>query len=112
MTPEGEVLTACLSFLEGHGIFAWRNSVGAVQMRPGKWYRFGLKGSSDILGILPGGRLLAVETKAKKGRLSPDQRDFLEAIKARGGVSVMARSVDELAAALITAGVFPGLHRG
>jgi hypothetical protein len=71
VTPEGRILAGCLRYLEVRGVYHWRNSTGAVQIRPGRWYRFGKVGSSDILGILPGGRFLAVEVKARGGRLSP-----------------------------------------
>jgi hypothetical protein len=76
-TPESAVLAGCLRYLEKAGIYHWRNSVGSVQIRPGRWYRFGKVGSSDILGCLPGGRFLAVEVKAPGGCLSPEQRQFL-----------------------------------
>jgi hypothetical protein len=58
---------------------------GAVRIRPSKFMSFGLKGSADILGLLPGGRFLAVECKAEHGRLSPEQRQFLAVVKALGG---------------------------
>ena len=72
MTPESHVLTGCLKYLETRGIYHWRNSTGAVRIAPGRFMRFGKVGSSDILGILPGGRLLCVECKAPDWRLSPE----------------------------------------
>ncbi len=53
-------------------------------------------GASDILGILKGGRFLATEVKSKKGRVSPQQEQFLAEIEARGGVAFVARSVEEV----------------
>jgi hypothetical protein len=82
MTPEGRVKAACLRYLEKRGILAWNNPSGAVRIAPDRWLHFGKKGSADILGLLPGGRFLAVECKAAHGRLSPEQRQFLEDIKA------------------------------
>ena len=99
-TPEGRVLNGCLKYLEIRGIYHWRNSTGAVQVRPGQFMRFGKVGSSDILGILPGGRFLAVEAKAPDGRLSPEQKEFLEKIRCLGGLAIVARSFRELDAAL------------
>ena len=96
VTPESQVLNGCLRFLEIRGIYHWRNNCGAVQIAPGRFMRFGKKGSSDILGILPGGRLLCVECKSKTGRLSPDQKAFLEEVKALGGLAVVARDWKEL----------------
>ena len=95
-TSESQVLAACLRYLKIRGIYHWRNSVGAVQIRPGQWYRFGKVGSSDILGVLPGGKILAVETKAKRGQLASEQREFLETVRGLGGLAVVVKSWKEL----------------
>lgn len=100
MTPEGEVLKACLALLHGIGIEAWRNSVG---MKGG--YTYGRKGSADITGILPGGRRLEIECKAGKGRLSPEQVTFLDMITEQGGMARCVYSADELLDALRREGV-------
>ncbi|WP_010261112.1 VRR-NUC domain-containing protein [Treponema primitia] len=95
-TPESKVLRACLKFLEDMGFYVWRNGVGAVQIRPGQFYRFGKPGSSDILGVLPGGKILAVECKADKGRLSDNQKEFLKAVESLGGVVVVAKGTKDV----------------
>jgi hypothetical protein len=102
--PEGRVKAACLRYPEKRGIRAWNNPSGAVRIAPDRWLHFGKKGSSDIIGCLPGGRFLAVETKADGGHLTPEQRDFFSEIKRLGGVAVVARSFQELDAALREAG--------
>jgi hypothetical protein len=107
-TPEGRVKAACLRYLEKRGITAWNNPTGAVQVRPGQWLHFGKKGSADILGCLPGGRFLAVEVKAPDGRLSAEQREFLENIRGLGGLAITARDWRELDAALRGAGYAAG----
>jgi hypothetical protein len=99
-TPEGRVKAAILRYLERHGFFAWNNPSGAVQIRPGKFLRFGKKGSADILGCLPGGKFLAVECKAPAGRLAPEQSAFMEKVRGLGGVAIVARSFKELDQAL------------
>jgi hypothetical protein len=60
--------------------------------------------SSDILGILPDGKILAVETKAKRSYLTPEQREFLETVRGLGGLAVIARSWKEIDQALREAG--------
>jgi hypothetical protein len=45
---------------------------------------------------MPGGRFLGVECKGARGRLSPEQKAFGEAVAERGGVYVVARSVADL----------------
>jgi hypothetical protein len=61
---------------------------------------FGLKGSSDILGILPDGKFLAVECKAKGGRLSEEQGEFLENVRKLGGLAIVAYSIHDIERAL------------
>ena len=100
VTPESIVLDGCLNYLKVRGIYHWRNNTGAVRIGPGRFMRFGKVGSSDILGLLPGGRLLCVECKAKGGRLSPEQERFLEDVKNLGGLAVVCRGWQELDEAL------------
>jgi hypothetical protein len=104
MTPEGRVKAGVLKYLKLRRIKAWSNPSGAVRIRPGKFMSFGLKGSADILGCLPDGRFLAVEVKAARGCLSPEQRDFMASIKALGGLAVTVRGWRELADILREAG--------
>jgi hypothetical protein len=103
-TPEGRVKAACLRYLGKRGIKAWNNPSGAVEVRPGQWLRFDLKGSSDILGCLPGGRFLTVEVKAAQGVLSPEQKTFLADVRGLGGLALVVRDWRELDAELRGAG--------
>jgi hypothetical protein len=91
-TPENRIKAEVLKYLKLWRIYCWSNPSGAARIRPGKFMSFGLKGSADILGCLPDGRFLAVEVKAARGVLSPEQRDFLADIKALGGMAVVAKS--------------------
>ena len=98
-------MSGCIQFLQTRGIYHWRNSTGAVQIAPGRFMKFGKKGSSDILGILPGGRLLCVECKApKNGRLSPEQKQFIEDVTKAGALAIVVRGWTELDKALRAAG--------
>jgi hypothetical protein len=110
-TPEGRVKADCLRYLEKRGIKAWNNPSGAVCIAPDRWLHFGKKGSADILGCLPDGRFLAVECKAERGRLSPEQRQFLADIKAPGGLALVVRGWRELDAALRESG-YSGITEG
>ena len=100
MTPEGRIKAGCLRYLERRGFFVWNNPSGAVRIAPDRWVHFGRKGSSDIIGVLPDGRFLAVEVKAPHGRLSPEQSAFLEKVRGMKGMAVVVRSFRELDAAL------------
>jgi hypothetical protein len=56
----------------------------------------GLRGVSDVLGVLPGGRFLAIECKGPTGRPSPEQVEFIERVRAAGGVAFVARSLEDV----------------
>lgn len=53
------------------------------------------KGGSDIIGIAPDGRFLAVEVKTPTGRIRPEQTVFLDVVRKAGGIAGVARSVEE-----------------
>ncbi len=103
-TPEGLVVNACLDYLAARRIYAWRNNTGAVSIPSAhgrdRFIRYGKPGSSDILGIMPDGRFLAVECKTKTGRLTDLQQGFLAEVEARGGVAIVARRVEDVEAGL------------
>jgi hypothetical protein len=99
-TPEGRIKAACLRYLEKRRILAWNNPSGAACVAPDRWVRFGKKGSADLLGCLPGGRFLAVEVKGPGGRLSPEQKRFLEEIRGLGGLALTVKSWKEIDSAL------------
>jgi hypothetical protein len=103
-TPENRVKAEVMRYLKLRHIYCWSNPSGAVRIRPGKFMSFGKKGSADIIGLLPGGKFLAVETKAPAGRLSPEQREFLEAVKQQGGMAIVARSYRDVETALMEEG--------
>jgi hypothetical protein len=83
----------------------FRNNTGTLKDANGRPVQFGLcKGSADLIGwrtvtITPEmvGQQIAVftsiEVKAATGRLRPEQRQWLDAVQAAGGVAGVARSV-------------------
>jgi hypothetical protein len=48
------------------------------------------------LGVLKGGRILAIEVKAPKGKVSPRQQQFLDTINEAGGLAFVAHSIEEV----------------
>lgn len=90
--PEAAALVEVLKALKEHPAVAWceRQNTGSARIG-GRFVRFGWPGCSDVLGQLRDGRFLAVEVKAPKGKLRPEQAVFLERINGAGGVGFMAR---------------------
>jgi hypothetical protein len=95
---ETALVRACLELLSLRKIFAWRNNTtGVFDPSRMKFRRFtGLKGVSDILGILPGGRLLAVECKMNGNVLTNSQDAFIREVNARGGLALCVYNVGDL----------------
>lgn len=89
---EGAVLVEVMQALRKHPAVAWceRQNTGSARIG-GRFVRFGWPGCADVLGQLHDGRFLAVECKSATGKLRPEQVEFLERIRASGGVGFMAR---------------------
>jgi hypothetical protein len=77
----------------------WRNSTGAT-INQGRVIRFGLVGSADILGVLKGGRFLAIEVKTPQGQQSQQQKRFEAMVTSMGGLYVLARCVEDVERAI------------
>ena len=99
MENERDILKSILQFLAVKKIFCWRNNVGAtVSKYKGvtRFIRYGYKGSSDVLGILPDGRFFAIEVKRKGNKTTEAQDIFLDEIKKNNGFAMVAYSIDDV----------------
>lgn len=107
---ERDIQAAVLKYLAVDRRVGWRHrfNTGAKRFkgtdargRPTqRFVRFAFVGCSDILGQLIDGRFLAVECKRKGEEPSSEQADFLARVERFGGVAIVARSVDDVKAAL------------
>ena len=52
-------------------------------------------GVSDLIGWTEGGRFVAIEVKASRGRVTDEQAAFIELVRRSGGFAGVARSVDD-----------------
>lgn len=98
--PESGVLSAVLKALSLHPAVAWvrRMNTGAFKIgegRSARFFRAGFVGCSDIIGQMKDGRFLAIECKSASGKLSEAQINFIDTVRASGGVAGMARSIDD-----------------
>ena len=75
------------------GIVLWRNSIG-WDSRTKVYYGIGGKGGSDLIGIFKG-RFVALEIKRPGGIKTPEQINFVRAIKEGVGLAGFAHSIDE-----------------
>lgn len=98
---ESDIQRLIMLALSEAGCLIFRNNCGVLKNAAGIPIRFGLAvGSSDLIGIAPGGRFLAVEIKTPTGKATTEQMRFIEAVRARGGVAGIARSPAEALALL------------
>ena len=95
---ESQVLKACLDLLAYHPkiAFAYRQNTGAVKIDK-RYVKFGTRGQPDIVGMLKGGRYLAVEVKRPGKAPTAEQNAFLYAINKDGGFGCWVDSVERLA---------------
>jgi hypothetical protein len=86
---EKRVLDACLKLLSRHPkvAFAWRQNTG-MAVAANRVVRFSFRGCSDIVGMLHGGRFLAVECKATGKKATEEQDAFLQVVRDNGGLSL------------------------
>lgn len=77
----------------------WRANVGAARFGR-QTVRFGIPGQADLTGILPSGLRLEIEVKSASGVQTAEQRAYQSIIERFGGVYVLARSVDDVWAAI------------
>lgn len=101
MTPEQHVKRDIMEYLRfiPRSKFWWNKSVGVydpVRMvfRRGR-SKWEIKGVSDILGIW-NGRFVAIEVKSKTGRVTTEQRAFIEEMNTLGAIAFVARCVADV----------------
>jgi VRR-NUC domain len=106
MQLEQGIQAAILAYLRMRGIYCWKNNTAGIYVRARNTYiPSHAPGVADILGILDSrfgrpGVWIVVEVKSAKGRLSPHQEAFLKEINDRGGLAIVARSVEDVEKAL------------
>jgi hypothetical protein len=93
MSQANETTRAILFYLASRGAFVWRNNVGMLRDRNDRPVRYGLIGSSDVLGCIAG-KFIAVEIKTGRDKLRPAQEQFLDEIRCRGGIALVVRPDD------------------
>jgi hypothetical protein len=123
VTPESIILN---NIIRAYGtrsdLRIWRANAGAAVLH-GRRVSFGIPGQADLTGIIPVtqnlicpncqqelatpplGVRLEIETKTPTGKQRPDQVNFEAMIRRFHGCYILARSVDDVAAALSPLGL-------
>lgn len=98
---EAEIQRDILLAAPGIGCRLMRNNVGVLKDATGRHVTYGVGGTggADLIGWAQVGNqavFLAVEVKRKGKRPTPEQEAFLSAVRAFGGIGVLAYSVDDV----------------
>lgn len=92
---EKQIQRAVLDFLRYKRIFCWKQHNAGIQKANGRYIPAGMVGVSDIMGVMPDGRFLAVEIKRPGGKVSPSQQIFLDNVRRNRGLAWVVQSIKE-----------------
>lgn len=100
LPSETSLIDAILRYLRAQGCFVWRNNSGATAYhargRRSRFVRYGLPGSSDVIGVMPGGRAIFLEAKRRPNTLTSRQGEFLNRMRELGAVAEVIYDVRDL----------------
>jgi len=99
---EADIMRSIMVALSADGHFVARANVGLFFTADGRPVKTGLpKGFSDLFGHRQWDcRAFYLEVKTPKGRPSPEQLAFIAAMKKRGAIAAIVRSVEDARLAL------------
>ncbi len=97
---ERDLQKAITQYLELRQIVFWRNYVGPVIRHDGVMTKNPMAGLPDIIGILSQGRMLAIEIKSSRGKLSDRQKIWRDKIERAGAIYVLAYELQDVINAL------------
>lgn len=98
---ESDIQRGILDYLAYKNCLAMKfPSVGIFRQDTKQYIRQGRKGIADIIGSRPDGRFFAIEVKSKKGKPTQEQVEFLEEVRSKKGIGILAYSIDDVDKAL------------
>ena len=100
---ETALVKQLLDYLAYKRVWAYRVNTGGLFNQTGRLVRFGVPGHPDIIArmrpVRPGegsGRVLWIEAKTEKGRLSDHQKEWQKKAEEYGDVFIVARSLSDV----------------
>jgi len=98
--PEKLIEQSIINWLTIRGFYVWKQKTTGTYDPKIRRFRKNphmRKGVSDIIGVIPVGRFLAIEVKQPRAYPTKDQKAFMSAINNAGGLAFIARSVEDVA---------------
>lgn len=103
---ESELKSEVIRLLKLKGIFCWNNrNVGVYNPKTGKYIPSPVRGVPDIIGVLPNGRMIAIEVKTRRGQLTVYQKEFLMQLEHNNALVGVVRSIEDVVKLLEQAGL-------
>lgn len=97
---EQDLIKPTIDWLTAMGCCVWRQNAGGMKATykgRDRFIRFSHReGISDVIGLAPTGRFIAVELKAGKNKPTEHQAAFLDEVRKRGGIAIVAYSLDDV----------------
>lgn len=72
------------------------NSGGVYDKKFGGYRKNAYAGVADVIACSPEGRFIAIEVKGKNGKASEEQKEFLYQIERRGGIAILAYTLNDV----------------
>jgi len=94
---EKDIQKTICEYLTYRKHFWYRQNTGAFKTETGGFYRFGAKGSPDIV-VVKEGKYIGLEVKTSTSKLSTSQEAFRDALHKVGALYYLVRSVDDVIA--------------
>lgn len=98
--PEREIQKRIVRRLRASGCLVAVTDAGAAYRAGGFFGESIPVGWPDVTGLLPGGRFLGVEVKSARGRQSAAQKQMQDEIESRGGLYILAYSIEDVLKAI------------
>lgn len=94
---EGNLINAIIRHYHNNpNIYLWRANSGCFKTFGGQRVTCNFPGCPDIIGfIAPIGQFVGIETKDTT-KQEPKQAEFQEEVQSRGGVYILARSLEDV----------------
>lgn len=96
---ENDLVKAAIQYLNAIGHVAYRTHNYPIWDEKLKMYRKqsnSIKGLPDIHVCLKGGFYAVIETKWKRGKQSPEQKEFQRCVEKIGGKYILAYNIDQV----------------
>lgn len=94
---ETNIQQACRLEASRLGAILWRNNIGKLEDKTGRWVTYGVcnPGGSDLIGIYKG-RFVAMEIKLPGKKPTNEQENFLRIVKQNGGIAGVVRGIEDV----------------